>query len=199
MISNSLRRLMDILAAGIGLILLSPLFLVVAIAIKLDSPGPVFYRAKRVGKDGELFRLYKFRSMVTDAHKRGPAITTSGDSRITRVGRFLRRTKVDELPQLINVFVGDMSLVGPRPEDPRYVSLYTKEQREILKARPGMTSPASFKYRREEELLKGEDWERQYIKEILPNKIDVDLEYIQNRTLWSDIVLIFKTILALFR
>jgi len=190
---------MDILGAGVGLILLSPLFLAVAIAIKLDSPGPVFYRTERVGKDGKLFRVYKFRSMVADAHKRGPAITTSGDSRITRVGRFLRGTKIDELPQLINVLFGDMGLVGPRPEDPRYVSLYTEEQREILKARPGITSPASFKYRREEDLLAGEDWERQYVEKILPHKLSLDLEYVKSRTLRSDFRLILKTFFALFR
>jgi lipopolysaccharide/colanic/teichoic acid biosynthesis glycosyltransferase len=198
-ISNYLRRTVDVCGAGLGLIVLSPLFFVVAIAIKMDTPGPVFYRARRVGKDEKLFWLYKFRSMVADAHKRGPAITTSGDSRVTRVGRILRRTKIDELPQLINVFFGDMSLVGPRPEDPKYVALYTPEQKKILCVRPGITSVASFMYRNESDLLSSSDWEAKYRKEILPNKLSVDLKYIKNRTLWSDFELIFKTIFALFR
>ena len=187
------------LGSGIGLTILSPLFLFVAIAIELDSPGPVFYRARRVGKDGRLFRLYKFRSMVSDADKRGPAITATGDNRITRVGRFLRHTKIDELPQLINVFLGDMSLVGPRPEDPRYVAHYTPNQKRILKFRPGMTSPASYKYRNEERVLTGEDWEKQYLASVLPDKLKIDLEYFERRTLTSDLTLIMKTILAMFR
>ena len=190
---------MDVLGSGIGLVILSPLFLGVAMAIKLDSPGPVFYRVRRVGKGGKLFELYKFRSMVVDAAQRGPGITASGDDRITKVGRFLRRSKIDELPQLINVLVGDMSLVGPRPEDPRYVAQYTLDQRQILEARPGMTSAASYLFRREEELLSGENWEKKYREEILPKKLSVDLEYINHRTLGSDLNLIFKTIFALFR
>jgi len=121
------RRALDVAASLAGLILLSPLFLLIAARIKLDSPGPVFYRAQRVGRGGVLFRLYKFRSMVAGADKRGPGITAAGDDRVTRVGRFLRRTKLDELPQLINVLTGDMSLVGPRPEDPRYVALCTPQ------------------------------------------------------------------------
>ena len=197
--SDQIRRTIDIVASAGGLSVLSPLFLLVAIAIKLNSPGPVFYRAQRVGKDGELFQLFKFRSMVADANKHGPAITTSGDSRVTHVGRILRRTKIDELPQLINVLRGDMSLVGPRPEDPRYVAQYTPEQLQILKVKPGITSAASFMYRREEELLNGEDWEKKYCEEILPNKLSVDLAYVENRTLWSDLKLIFRTIFASFR
>ena len=198
-LTSSTSRLIDVLGSGIGLVILSPLFLGVAMVIKLDSSGPVFYRARRVGKGGKLFDLYKFRSMVANAAQRGPGITTSGDDRITRVGRFLRQTKIDELPQLINVLLGDMSLVGPRPEDPRYVAQYTPEQLQILKVRPGITSAASFIYRREEELLNGEDWEKKYCEEILPKKLSVDLEYINNRTLGSDIKLILKTLFALFR
>ena len=193
------RRAIDLFGAGLGIVLLSPLWALVAVTIKLDSPGPVFYRARRVGKDGKVFRLYKFRTMVTDADKYGPAITAAGDPRITRVGRLLRRTKIDELPQLLNVLKGEMSLVGPRPEDPRYVALYTEEQREILRVRPGITSAASLTYRHEELLLQGEDWERVYQTEIMPAKLAIDLEYLRHRTLWSDLVLIAKTILSMLR
>ena len=128
-------RVLDLNISVLGLIFLSPLFLLLAMVIKLTSPGPIFYRARRVGKDGQLFYLYKFRSMRVDADKQGPGITAANDARITAVGRFLRRTKLDELPQLINVLKGEMSLVGPRPEDPRYVALYTLEQRQVLRAR----------------------------------------------------------------
>ncbi len=193
-----LTRAIDILAAFIGLVVLSPLFSAIAIAIKLDSPGPVFYRAQRVGKDGRLFRLYKFRSMVADADRRGPGITATGDTRITPVGRFLRRTKLDELPQLINVLRGEMSLVGPRPEDPRYVALYTPEQRRVLAVRPGITSAASLVYRHEEQLLAGEDWETVYRTKVLPDKLAIDLAYLERRTLASDLKLILRTIAAVF-
>ena len=177
---------------------LSPLFVLVAFAIKLDSRGPIFYRARRIGKDGVPFRLYKFRRMVSDADKQGPGITATGDSRITRVGRFLRRTKIDELPQLINVLSGDMSLVGPRPEDPRYVALYTPEQRRVLAVRPGITSAASLAYRHEEQLLAGADWETIYRTRVLPDKLAIDLAYLERRTLVSDLKLILRTIAAVF-
>ena len=196
--SDRLRRLVDVVAAAGGLTLLSPLFVLVVVAIKLDSPGPAFYRAQRVGKDGKLFRLFKFRSMVADAHTRGPGITAAGDSRVTRVGRLLRRTKIDELPQLVNVLLGDMSLVGPRPEDPRYVALYTPEQRRVLNVRPGITSAASLAYRHEEKLLRGEDWEARYREEVLPDKLAIDLAYLERRTLISDLKLILRTIAAVF-
>src|SRR5260221_80666 len=163
-----LKRACDIITSGVVLIVFFPLFLGVAIAIRIGSPGPVLYRVKRIGKGGREFRLYKFRSMVVDADKIGPGITTAQDNRITSVGRLLRRTKLDEFPQFLNVLVGDMSLVGPRPEDPRYVALYTAEQRHALDARPGITSPASVRYRNEEELLKGQDWETRYLTEIMP-------------------------------
>ena len=180
-------RLLDLAASLIGLIILCPLLLVVALLIKLDSPGPVLYRAKRVGKDGRPFHLFKFRSMVSDADRRGPGITTAGDQRVTRVGGWLRRTKVDELPQLINVLRGEMSLVGPRPEDPRYVALYTPEQRRVLAVRPGITSPASLKYRHEEQLLSGSNWEQTYTDQIMPDKIEIELDYLSQRSLWSDL------------
>lgn len=192
------RRLLDVVAAAAGLALLSPLFLAIAAAIKLDSPGPVFYRARRVGRYGQEFRLYKFRSMVADADRRGPGITAAGDRRVTRVGRFLRRTKLDELPQLINVLKGEMSLVGPRPEDPRYVALYTPEQRRVLEARPGITSAASLAFRHEEQLLSGPDWEQVYRTQVMPAKLALDLDYLDRRTLASDLALIWRTILAMF-
>lgn len=198
MVADGVRRLLDVIISAMGLVLLSPLFLIISVWIKLDSPGPAFYRAQRVGKDGKLFRLYKFRSMVADADRRGPGITATGDARITRAGRFLRRTKLDELPQLINVLKGDMSLVGPRPEDPRYVALYTPEQRRVLAVRPGITSAASLIYRHEEQLLAGEDWETVYRTKVLPDKLAIDLDYLAHRTLGSDLKLIFRTIAAMF-
>lgn len=191
-----LKRAFDILASGAGLIILSPLFLGIAIAVRASSPGPALYRARRVGRYGKEFTLYKFRSMVANADRQGPGITAAGDSRVTGVGRFLRRTKLDELPQLINVLRGDMSLVGPRPEDPRYVALYTPEQRRILEQRPGITSMASLTYRHEEQMLSGDDWECVYIEQIMPAKLAIDLEYAQRATLWQDIVLIMRTVLA---
>jgi lipopolysaccharide/colanic/teichoic acid biosynthesis glycosyltransferase len=193
------KRLFDVLVSAAALILLSPLFLGVAIAIKLSSPGPVFYRAVRVGRHGVPFKLYKFRSMVVNADKIGAGITTAHDPRITPIGRFLRRTKLDELPQLINVLRGEMSLVGPRPEDPRYVALYTEAQRRVLRVRPGMTSPASVRYRDEQALLSGPDWETRYIQQIMPDKLAIDLQYIERATLLSDLGVIWQTFLALFR
>jgi len=193
------RRALDVAASLAGLILLSPLFLLIAARIKLDSPGPVFYRAQRVGRGGVLFRLYKFRSMVAGADKRGPGITAAGDDRVTRVGRFLRRTKLDELPQLINVLTGDMSLVGPRPEDPRYVALYTPQQLKVLAVRPGITSAASLTYRHEEQLLAGPDWEKVYREQVLPAKLAVDLAYLEHRSLRQDVFLILRTIQAMAR
>lgn len=190
-------RLLDLFASVTGLALLSPLLVLIAIAIKLDSPGSVFFRGQRVGRGGRLFKIYKFRSMMADAAQKGPGITTAGDPRITRVGEVLRRTKLDELPQLINVVRGEMSLVGPRPEDLRYVPLYTPEQRRVLSVRPGMTSPASLRFRHEEELLQGEDWERAYLSEVLPAKLQIELEYLERRSVWTDLRVIVQTVLAL--
>jgi len=192
-------RLLDLVASGLGLVVLSPLLLLTALAVRLDTPGPVFYRAPRVGRDGIPFRLYKFRSMIADADRRGPGITVAGDRRVTRTGAFLRRTKLDELPQLINVLRGEMSLVGPRPEDPRYVALYTEEQRQILRVRPGITSAASLAYRHEEQILSGSDWETQYRQEVMPAKLALDLEYLSDRTMTSDLLLIWRTVLAILR
>lgn len=194
---DSVRRGIDVAAALVGLLLVSPLFLLLALLIVLDSPGPVFYRAQRVGKAGQRFALFKFRSMVVNADRQGPGITSAGDRRITRMGQFLRRTKLDELPQLLNVLRGDMSLVGPRPEDPRYVALYTAEQRQVLAVRPGITSAASLTFRHEEQLLTGTDWEMVYRTQVLPAKLAIDLDYLTRRTLLSDLYLILRTILAL--
>ena len=191
-------RLLESIVSLIGLVLLSPVFLLVALIIKWDSHGPVFHRAQRVGKDGQLFYMYKFRRMVADASKRGPGITAADDDHITRSGQFIRRYKIDELPQLINVLKGDMSFVGPRPEDARYVALYTLEQLHVLLVKPGITSPASLRYRDEEALLAGYDWERLYIEEVMPDKLSIELEYLAQRTLLSDVKIVLSTIIALF-
>ena len=190
-----MKRTFDFLASSLGLCLLSPLFLLVAIAIRLESPGPVFFRQDRVGKDGENFLIYKFRSMVANASEIGPLITTAGDARITRVGRFLRRTKLDELPQLLNVWRGEMSLVGPRPEVPTYVALYNERQREVLSVRPGITDPASIAYADEEEILgEASDPARVYVEEVLPRKLELNLQYIEKMSLHYDVWVIWKTI-----
>jgi FlaA1/EpsC-like NDP-sugar epimerase/lipopolysaccharide/colanic/teichoic acid biosynthesis glycosyltransferase len=192
-------RGLDLVASGLGLFVLAPLFLLIGLAIKFTSPGPAFYRAERVGWGGRAFTLYKFRSMVQNADRRGPGITGGGDPRVTQVGRFLRRAKLDELPQLINVLRGEMSLVGPRPEDPRYVALYTPEQRRVLAARPGITSHASLHYIEEEDLLAGADWETTYRRRVMPHKLSMDLAYLRQRSAWTDLALILKTVAALFR
>jgi lipopolysaccharide/colanic/teichoic acid biosynthesis glycosyltransferase len=194
---SPLKQIFDTTMATLGLLALAPVFVVVAVLIKLEDGGPVFYKAKRVGLRGKLFPLYKFRSMRVDADRMGPGITTSGDPRITRIGAWVRRTKVDELPQLLNVIAGDMSLVGPRPEDPRYVALYTPEQRQILQVRPGITSAASLAYRHEEQMLSGPNWQDTYINEVMPAKLAIDLEYLARRNLLTDLTLILRTIGAM--
>jgi len=196
-----LKRAFDSVVSLLVILIALPLWLAVAIAIKLDSPGPVFYRGLRVGKDGKMFHIYKFRTMVVDAPKRGPGITQGNDPRITRVGRFLRRLKIDEMPQLINVLKGEMSIVGPRPEDPRYVAHYTPEQRRVLSVRPGMASPAFIKYRREEELLAaaGDDVEHVYLTQILPDKLRMDLDYIENQSFLGDLAILAQAALSLFK
>jgi lipopolysaccharide/colanic/teichoic acid biosynthesis glycosyltransferase len=192
-----MRRLLDLAASAAGLLLLSPLFALIAAAVKLSSPGPVFHRGERVGRGGAPFRIYKFRSMRVG--QAGPGITRAGDPRVTAVGRFLRRTKLDELPQLINVLAGSMSLVGPRPEAPEYVAMYDDAQRRILAARPGMTSPASLQFRAEEEQLQGPEWERIYVERIMPAKLQIDLEYLERRTIASDLRVIAATAASLIR
>ena len=189
-----LKRVFDIFVSALMLIILSPLFIVLALAIKIDSKGPVFYRQERVTQYGKSFRIFKFRSMVTDADKKGLAITVGRDRRITRVGAILRKTKLDELAQLLNVLAGQMSFVGPRPEVERYVRLYTPYQRQVLLVRPGITDYASIAYRNENDLLAGaEDPEKMYIEQIMPRKIDLDLEYIPHASVLYDIKLIFQT------
>lgn len=189
-----MKRLFDVFASGLGLLFLSPLFLVLAIWIKLDSPGPVFYRQVRVGRGNKDFRIYKFRSMRVGADKQGLITVGGHDPRITRSGYFIRKYKLDEFPQLINVFVGDMSLVGPRPEVRKYVDMYTPEQLHVLDVRPGVTSLASIRYRNENELLdKAEDPDQFYIDVIMQDKLAIDLEYVQNAYFWYDIKLIFRT------
>lgn len=187
-------RFFDVLLSAIGLILLSPLLLVIYIIIRLSSKGPGFYSQKRIGKDGVPFRLYKFRSMRTGADK-GHLITVGGrDSRITKVGYYIRKYKLDELPQLWNVFIGQMSLVGPRPEVERYVRLYTAEQRVVLSVRPGITDYASIAFSDENLILgQSENPEKMYINQIMPKKIEYNLQYINNRTLGEYFKIIFKT------
>lgn len=198
-VDRACRRTLDLAASTIGLVLLSPLFALVALAVKLDSAGPILFRGQRSGRAGEPFRMIKFRTMVADAAHKGPGITSAGDLRVTRVGRVLRRTKLDELPQLINVLRGDMTLVGPRPEDPAYVAGYTVEQRRLLDVRPGVTGPASVRFRNEEQLLRGEDWERRYRDQILPAKLRIELDYLERRSVLNDLSIVMQTVIALFR
>lgn len=193
-----LKRLFDLTVSFLGLILLSPLLALVGMLIRMDSRGSVFFLGQRVGKGGQVFRIIKFRTMVENADCAGPGITSAGDSRVTRIGRFLRQAKIDELPQLWNVLRGDMSLVGPRPEDPRYVALYDDRQRQILDVRPGLTSPASIQYRNEEALL-AEKGLGAYETHIMPKKIAADLEYIQHRTFWRDLRILLRTVIEICR
>lgn len=190
------RRALDVTVAVLGLALLWPVLVVVAIAVAWSSPGPVLHRAQRVGRGGQPFTLFKFRTMVRDAAASGPGVTAGGDARITKVGRVLRRTKLDELPQLVNVLLGDMSLVGPRPEDERYVQFYTPEQRRILDVRPGITSPASITYRDEEAVLRGADDLEAAYRELMAEKIRIDLDYLQRRSVRSDLGVLWRTALA---
>ena len=190
-----MKRLFDIVASACGLIVLSPLFIIVAIWIKLDSKGPVFYSQTRVGRGNKDFRLLKFRSMHIGADK-GPLVTIgSKDSRVTRSGYWLRQFKIDELPQLINVLIGDMSLVGPRPEVRQFVNHWTPEQMHVLDVRPGITDPASIKYSNENELLeRAENPEDHYLNVIMQEKIRLSLEYAKKASFFYDMKLIFKTI-----
>lgn len=190
------KRLFDVLVAAFALLLLSPLLLGVALAIKLDSRGPVFFRQQRVGRGGQLFSIHKFRTMQVDAPQRGPAVTVGQDARITRIGHGLRNYRIDELPQLIDVLLGDMSLVGPRPEVPRFVAHYPAGLREqVLAVRPGITDPASLEHIDEATLLAGSaDPERDYIERILPHKLSVQAEYAARATLFSDVGVLLRTV-----
>lgn len=199
-IADEVKRAFDVVVATGLLLLTGPLWVLAAIAVKLTSRGPVLYRASRVGQYGRPFTLLKFRTMSIDAAAKGPGITATRDPRVTGVGALLRRFKIDELPQLLNVLRGDMSLVGPRPEDPRYVSSYTPEQRLVLDVRPGITSPAAVAYRDEERLIEAtDDVETVYLKQILPAKLTLDLDYVRRHSLWLDVVVIAKTIVGLVR
>jgi lipopolysaccharide/colanic/teichoic acid biosynthesis glycosyltransferase len=192
----AVKRAFDIVVAAVGLLLVAPLFLVVAALIKLDSRGPVFFRQERVGRGFRPFRIYKFRTMVQDASQRGGPLTSANDPRVTRVGRFLRKSKIDELPQLINVLKGEMSLVGPRPEVREYVELFRDDYREILKVRPGITDLASLKYRDEESwLAQWPDPDRAYVRHLLPDKIRLAKEYIETASFASDLHIIVRTLL----
>ena len=194
------KRAMDIVISGGALLVLWPALLLAALAIKIDDPGPVFYRQVRVGKDGKEFRIFKFRTMIMDADKKGLQITVGKDSRITRVGAFLRKTKLDELAQLLNVFLGDMSFVGPRPEVPKYVNLYTPYQRQVLLVRPGITDYASIAYRNENDMLAGaDDPERMYIDVIMPDKIELNMKYLREISPVADLKLSFSTIWAVVK
>jgi lipopolysaccharide/colanic/teichoic acid biosynthesis glycosyltransferase len=192
------KRRFDIVMAACGLVFLAPAFGLIGLCIKLDSSGPIFHRGQRTGKDGALFRILKFRTMVATPNPTRPPITFARDPRVTRIGQFLRWTKLDELPQLVNVLRGEMSLVGPRPEDPCYVSLYTDAQRRVLTVRPGITSLASVTFRHESRLLESGAWESVYIHQILPKKLALDIEYLDRITLWQDIRVIWLTVRTLY-
>lgn len=195
-LNQGIKRCFDFIVSLIGIIILSPVFIIVSIAIKLDSKGNILFLQKRVGRYGKEFNIYKFRTMVTDAEKLGKQITIGKDNRITKVGAFLRKFKIDELPQLFNVFKGDMSLVGPRPEVPKYVSLYSFDQKKVLNVRPGITDMASLRYKDENDILgKVENPEEYYINVIMKDKLDLNLEYIEKSNIFFDIYLIVKTII----
>lgn len=190
-----MKRLFDIVFSLFGIIILSPSFLIIAFLVKVTSKGGAFYKQIRVGKNNKDFRLLKFRSMYVDSDKKSLITIGGHDSRVTKVGYFIRKYKLDELPQLINVLKGDMSFVGPRPEVRYYVNMYTKEQLQVLNVRPGITDPASIAYRNENELLaKQSDPKQYYIDVIMQDKLRINLEYIANRTFWSDVKIILQTI-----
>lgn len=194
--NKAVKRIFDFVCSTLGLIILSPFLIIIAIRIKADSNGPVFFRQIRVGEKNKEFEILKFRTMVVNAEKLGRQITVGNDSRITKIGAFLRKYKLDELPQLINVFKGDMSLVGPRPEVPRYVKLYNDKQKKVLQVKPGITDLASIRYRDENELLgEAENPDEFYINTIMPDKLALNLEYINRNNVFIDIYIIFKTII----
>jgi len=196
-----MRRLIDVVVALLILPMLSPLFVLVGLAVVLESPGNPFYGGRRVGKGGQAFRMWKFRTMVSNADQIGGAITTRRDSRITKVGWFLRKTKLDELPQFFNLLVGDVTLIGPRPEDPGIVEQYTPEQRRVLEVKPGITGPTQLRYTslEAETIPDNEDPERFYVKRLLKDKLCSDLDYIRRRTFFSDCRVVLQTILLVAR
>ncbi|MHB0914104.1 MAG: sugar transferase [Thermoleophilia bacterium] len=189
-----MKRLLDIAAALALAPFALPLGLVIAVLIKLDSRGPVIFPARRVGLDGRMFTMYKFRTMVAAAGTADQPLTRLADERVTRIGARLRALRADELPQLFNVLKGDMSLVGPRPEDPAFVSHYSDEERRVLTVRPGITGPSQLCFRNESLLLDGDDYEQRYIEEIMPLKLSLDLEYVENHSLGGDLLLLTRTL-----
>lgn len=199
-LNDVLKRTMDVILSLTGLVIISPLLFIISMCIKLDSRGPVFFKQTRVGRYEEPFQIFKFRTMIVDAEKKGKQITVGKDSRITRTGQFLRKYKLDELPQLINVLIGDMSLVGPRPEVPKYTAYYTNEQKRIFEIRPGITDYASIKYRNENEVLaKSEDPEKTYIEEVMRDKLSLNLKYLDQQSVINDVKIIFMTIIAILK
>ena len=195
-----MKRLFDFFSALIGLTLIFPIFIIVSFLIIITSKGPVFYIQQRIGRYGKPFSLLKFRSMSVGSDKKGLLTVGDNDTRVTKIGYFIRKYKIDELPQLINVIIGDMSLVGPRPEVAKFVNLYTDYQKKILDVRPGITDHASIKYRDEAEVLKAqEDPEKYYIDVLMPDKLNINLSYLENTSLLKDIKVIFKTILKILR
>lgn len=195
-----LKRLFDVLVSLLGLAVLSPLFVIAIIVIKLDSKGPVFYRGQRVGRFGKLFKIYKFRTMIADAERVGGSSTPEDDPRVTRCGRLLRKGKLDELPQIINILQGDMSFVGPRPQVLWATRLYTQQQKALLDVRPGITDYASIKFHNEDEILRGSsDPDKDYLEKIAPEKIRLGLKYVGTHSLGTDVRVIFETFKILLK
>jgi lipopolysaccharide/colanic/teichoic acid biosynthesis glycosyltransferase len=195
-----MKRLFDICFSAAGLVLLSPLFLFISLIIKLAGKGPVFFRQERIGRGFRPFRIYKFRTMSADSSGKGPLITVGGDQRITGIGKILRKTKMDELPQLINVFRGEMSFVGPRPEVSKYVELFRDDYKKLLTVRPGITDPASILFSDEEAVLAhSNDWEKEYICRVLPEKIRLATGYVDKHDILADIKVIVKTLIRMFK
>lgn len=191
---NASKRLLDVTLATLGLICLLPLVVLCALLARVQSPGPVIYRAKRIGRGGRIFEMYKFRTMVANAESLGAGLTIYGDSRITKLGRFLRWTKWDEIPQFLNVIKGDMSIIGPRPEAPEYVKYYTENQKQVLQVRPGITGPAQVANHDEEKKLKDQtNPEQYYITQLMPRKLEIDLTYIEKQSVASDLLWLVKT------
>lgn len=189
-----IKWVFDTVISGVLLFVLSPLLLAVAALVKLDSSGPVLFRQPRLGKSGRLFEVLKFRTMVAHGGENGPSVTGSSDPRVTRIGRILRRYDLDELPTLFNVFKGEMSLVGPRPEVPKFLPYYTEEQRRVFAVKPGLTDLATLAFRHEAVSLAGEDLEQTYIREILPRKLALSLQYIGEQNFFCDLGIIFRTV-----
>lgn len=188
------KRIFDLIFSLFVLIMISPLLLLVAILVKIDSKGPVFYKAIRVGQFGRIFKMWKFRTMVEGADLKGPSITVSNDNRVTRIGRILRKTKLDELPSFLNVLLGDMSVVGPRPECAEWVKKYSEKEKEVLRIKPGITGPSQLKFKNEEQLLKGENWEQKYFS-LMKYKLSTDLNYYAANSFFQDLKIIFRTII----